>query len=86
MLTAFLILITKKMVISAMSDIKDLFGDFSTPFKKLEMKKLADRMEEARRKQKKMHITKNCSDCESEQAWYSSDHGLTWQCHTHRKD
>ena len=36
-----------------MSDIKDLFGEFSTPFKKLEMKKLADRMEEARRKQRK---------------------------------
>jgi hypothetical protein len=74
------------MVMYAMPDIKDLFGEFSTPFKKLEIKKLADRMEEARRKQRKMHITKNCSDCESEQAWYSSDHGLTWQCHTHKKD
>lgn len=69
-----------------MSNIGDLFGEYATPFKKKVMKEILDRIEETRKKQKMTHITKNCSDCESEQAWYSSDYGTTWQCHAHKRD
>ena len=65
-----------------MSKIGDLFGDFaSTPFEKRKIKQITEKKSAAAQ-----HVTKNCSDCDSEQAWYSSDHGLTWQCHAHRRD
>lgn len=63
-----------------MSDIGDLFGNYATPFKKKILQQLADSRENKSAKPAARHITKNCSDCDSEQAWYSSDHGATWQC------
>ena len=75
-----------------MSKINDLFGDYATPFKRRVLEKYAEeqeirnRIKATQQKHKKMGITKNCSDCGSEQAWYSSDSGMTWQCFNHRKE
>ena len=66
------------------SDIGDLFGDYATPFKKKILQKLAE-SKNPERAASPRHITKNCSDCDSQQAWYSSDHGTTWQCFNHKK-
>jgi len=71
-----------------MSKIGDLFGDFaSTPFEKKKIKQIAAvyKAESKKVDAAPRHVTKNCSDCDSEQAWYSSDHGSTWQCHAHRR-
>lgn len=71
-----------------MSKIGDLFGEYaSTPFEKRKTKEVSALRRDFESKRKAPgHVTKNCSDCDSEQAWYSSDHGSTWQCHAHRRE
>jgi len=67
-----------------MSDIGDLFGEYATPFKKKILEELAKKQESQPNSPKPRHVTHICSHCGSQQAWYSSDHGATWQCFNHK--
>lgn len=35
---------------------------------------------------KPTHVEKICSECGNNQAWYSNDRGLSWQCWQHKKN
>ena len=65
-----------------MKDIKSLFGDYSYPYRKKKLKELAEK--EQPKTAAAGPVTHICSCCGSNQAWYSSDHGVTWQCFKHQ--
>ena len=65
-----------------MKDIKSLFGDYSDPYRKKKLKELAEK--EQPKTAAAGPVTHICSCCGSNQAWYSSDHGVTWQCFEHQ--
>ena len=65
-----------------MKDIKSLFGDYSDPYRKKKLKELAEN--EQPKTAAAGPVTHICSCCGSNQAWYSSDHGVTWQCFKHQ--
>ena len=62
--------------------ISDLFGDYVDPYRKKKLKELAEK--EQPKTAAAGPVTHICSCCGSNQAWYSSDHGVTWQCFKHQ--
>jgi len=63
--------------------VGDLFGDYVDPYRKKKLKELAEK--EHPKEAAAGPVTHICSCCGSQQAWYSSDHGATWQCFNHKK-
>ena len=62
--------------------ISDLFGDYVDPYRKKKLKELAEKAQP--KTAAAGPVTHICSCCGSNQAWYSSDHGVTWQCFKHQ--